>query len=144
MFVLLSIVSKLGIQDDVIAMLEQSESIITPERLVSLKKQYPKEEDFKKAVSDEVSKVIEKRGMITMAKLAIKVMSNLIHVRGEVNEFLATLCGVTVKDIREMKAPDYTNLIVAFFKQPEFLEVFKSLASLMSLEVVTSKTEPTH
>lgn len=124
LFVLLSIVGKLDIKDDFVNIFEQNiEQGMKPE---DHKKKKPTKAEL---VARE--KEARKRGMEATANLLQTLMVNISKVREDVNRLLADLCGVTVKEIKELNFQEYTALLVAFFNKEELKDFFSSIASLI-------------
>lgn len=105
LFVMMPIIGKLNIKDDVVAM-------------------------FQGGLSDEGDNE-EVAGMKVMTTLIQTVMTNIPYVKSELNSLLGDLTGKTEKEIGELDFGTYTNLIIDFFKKPELGDFFKSIASLM-------------
>lgn len=132
LFILLNIISRLELQDDLVSLFETTQDIITSDDIAALKEKHKDDEIALKAELNKLmEKALEKRGMKVMANLLVKVFANLKIVKEELNELFAELCGVPIKEIKELGLKDYTTLIVAFFKKPELKDFFTSLASLM-------------
>lgn len=105
LFVMMPIIGKLNIKDDVVAM-------------------------FQGGLSDEGDSE-EVAGMKVMTTLIQTVMTNIPYVKNELNSLLGDLTGKTEKEIGDLDFGTYTNLIISFFKKPELGDFFKSIASLM-------------
>lgn len=105
LFVMMPIIGKLNIKDDVVAM-------------------------FQGGLSDEGDNE-EVAGMKVMTTLIQTVMTNIPYVKSELNSLLGDLTGKTEKEIGELDFGTYTKLIIDFFKKPELGDFFKSIASLM-------------
>lgn len=141
LFALLGIVSKLDMQDDIVALFNESTKLMTKAEIDAIKKQHPSDlEAQKKALTEVMEERLTKRGYSTMAKLALKAMSNLSNIKDDLNGLFAELCSVKPKEIKELGLSDYTALVVSFFKKPELLDFFKSIASFME-QGTTAKTQ---
>lgn len=112
LFPLIHILGKLDITDDFVALYGNMEKI--------------------SGTKEEVEKLLEERGMKVVARVLKKIMLNLQDIKGDLNAFLAELCGVKTEQIKELGLKDYTALVVSFFKKPELLDFFKSIASFMA------------
>lgn len=124
LFVLLSIIGKLDIKEDFVKIFEQNiDDGMKPQ---DHKKKEPTKAELLKREKEE-----QKRGMEAMASLLQTVMLNISKVRDDINSLLADLCGVTVKEIKDLNFKEYTALIIAFFKKEELKDFFSSIASLL-------------
>lgn len=141
LFILLSILSKLNVKDDIIAMFEQTQKPLTLERMAELKEQYPDDEEYKKALTKEIDEAIQKRGIRVVADLVVKVMASVGHVKEDIHSLLAQLCGVSLKEIKELGLLDYTQIVMAFFKKPELRDFLKLLKPLLLSENQTETSE---
>lgn len=122
LFPLIHIIGKLDITDDFVELLSGQEKI----EIAGLAEMTPEE---RKAALEPI---IEARGVKIMARLLKKIMLNLTNVKDELNAFLAELSGSTPQAISELGIVDKTELIKAFFKKPELLGFFKSVASFLA------------
>lgn len=141
LFILLSILSKLDIKDDLITMFEGATHSLTVERIEELKKKHKNEEELKKAFQAELEKAIENRGMRIVANLIVKVMASIGTAKEEINTLLAQLCDVSVKEIKALKLAEYTQLVVAFFKKPELKDFLESIKPLLQSESQEATSE---
>lgn len=122
LFPLIHIIGKLDITDDFVELLSGQEKI----DVTGLAEMTPEE---RKAALEPI---IEARGVKIMARLLKKIMLNLTSVKDELNAFLAEITGSSPKAISELGIVDKTELIKAFFKKPELLGFFKSIASFLA------------
>lgn len=145
LFILLSILSKLDIKEDLVLLFEGSTETLTIERIEELKKKHKNHDALKQAIKADLEKLINKRGMRIVADLIVKVMASIGTAKEEINTLLSQLCGVSIKEIKALNIAEYTQLVVAFFKKPElrdFLEYIKPLLQSGDPEV-TSETAST-
>lgn len=113
LFPLIHIIGKIDITDDFVEMFAARETIKADNK-------------------EELERIIEERGYKVVARILKKIMLNLQVVKDDLNAFLADLCGVKTKQIEELGLIEKTELIKAFFKKPELLGFFKSIASFMA------------
>ena len=85
------------------------------------------------------SKAVEERGLKLLSKLINKAFINITLIRSDINELLADLTGIKVKDVEALKLNDYTSLVIAFFKKEEIKDFFKSIGSLLQAEKPITK-----
>lgn len=132
LFTLLTIITKLDIQDEFITLFESNDQLVSAEALEQLRK---KHKDNQQALENELKQLmtqaLEKRGMVVMARLITKALSNIGKIKDDLNGFLSDLCRVEVKEIKELGLKEYTDLVVSFFKKPELKSFFTSIVSLM-------------
>ena len=135
LFPLLTMIGKLDIKDDFVKLFEeQAENEINPlKEPQDHKKKEPTKVELERLEKERIEreKEIEKRGMEIMANLLQTVLLNITNVKEDINKLLADLCGVSLKEVKELGLKDYTSLIVSFFKKPELKDFFTSIASLM-------------
>ncbi|EPI05045.1 hypothetical protein D920_00140 [Enterococcus faecalis 13-SD-W-01] len=133
LFSLLSIVGKLDIKDEFVEMFEKN--VENAEKVVPLdhKTKEPTKAELKKiaAAKAKEEKEAQKRGIEMGAKMLQKTMLNLKTVKVDINELLAELTGTDISTISTLGLTEYTALIVNFFKKPELVDFFKSIASLL-------------
>lgn len=132
MFVLLNIISRLGIKEDIVKMFQGSAELVSAQQVETLKKKHKGDDAaLEKALNELLTKAFEGRGMAMMAELLIRVLENLIHVKDDLNKLLADVCAVDIKTIKELGLKDYTELVVGFFKKPDLVDFMRLLASLI-------------
>lgn len=132
LFTLLSIVGKLDIKDDFIALFEQN---VESDKAISTdhksKKPTKAEAEKQAAALAKKEKEAEKRGMNAMAGLMQKVLMNSGKLKTDINALLADLTGEKPEEIKKLNLKDYTSLIITFFKKSELADFFSSIASLL-------------
>ena len=132
LFVLLNIISRLGIKEDIVKMFQGSAELVSTQQVETLKKKHKGDDAaLEKALNELLTKAFEGRGMAMMAELLIRVLENLIHVKDDLNKLLADVCAVDIKTIKELGLKDYTELVVGFFKKPDLVDFMRLLASLI-------------
>lgn len=130
LFVLLNIVSRLGIKEDILKLFQGSSDMVSAQQVEALKKKHKGDDAaLEKALNELLTKAFEGRGMAMMAELLVRVLENLVHVKDDLNKLLADVCGVTPKQIKELGLKDYTELVVGFFKKPDLVDFMRLLAS---------------
>lgn len=133
LFTLLSIVGKLDIKDDFIALFEQNTA--SAENVVPMdhQKKKPTKAELAKQQEElaQKEKEAEKRGMEAMAGLLQKVLMNAGKLKKDINSLLSDLTNTNLKEIESLGLKEYTGLIIAFFKKPELADFFSSIASLL-------------
>lgn len=80
----------------------------------------------KKAVED----AREAKDALTWQVLGI-LMENIGSCEAEVNQLLATGCGATAEEIRNMEANEYLDLIVQYFTREDFADFFMHAFDLL-------------
>ena len=145
LFILLSILSKLDVKEDLVLLFEGSTEKLTIERIEELKKKHKNHDALKQAIKADLEKLINKRGMRIVADLVVKVMASIGTAKEEINTLLAQLCGVSGKEIKALNIAEYTQLVVAFFKKPELRDFLESIKPLLQSDApeVTSETAST-
>lgn len=128
LFTLLSIVGKLDIKDDFIALFEGN---VDSEKVVTMDHKNKKPSKAQIADMAKKEKEAEKRGMEAMAGLMQKVLMNSGKLKTDINVLLADLTDKKPEEIQKLNLKDYTGLIIAFFKKPELADFFSSIASLL-------------
>lgn len=133
LFSLLSIVGKLDIKDEFVEMFEKN--VESAEKVVPLdhkdKKPTKAEQAKIDKAKEKVEKEAQKRGMEMGAKMLQKTLRNLKSVKFDINELLAELTATDVSTISTLGLTEYTTLIITFFKKPELIDFFKSIATLL-------------
>ena len=111
LFVLLNIISRLGIKEDIVKMFQGSAELVSAQQVETLKKKHKGDDAaLEKALNELLTKAFEGRGMAMMAELLIRVLENLIHVKDDLNKLLADVCAVDIKTIKELGLKDYTKI----------------------------------
>lgn len=133
LFSLLSIVGNLDIKDEFVEMFEKN--VESAEKVVPLDhkdKKLTKAEQAKiDKAKEKAEKEAQKRGMEMGAKMLQKTLRNLKSVKFDINELLAELTATDVSTISTLGLTEYTTLIITFFKKPELIDFFKSIATLL-------------
>lgn len=133
LFSLLSIVGKLDIKDEFVEMFEKN--VESAEKVVPLdhkdKKPTKAEQAKIDKAKEKAEKEAQKRGMEMGAKMLQKTLRNLKSVKFDINELLAELTATDVSVVSTLGLTEYTTLIITFFKKPELVDFFKSIATLL-------------
>ena len=133
LFVLLNIIGKVGIEEELVALFEGTTAPLDPKKVEAIKKENKGDEEAIKAELDKLmNKLLERRGMEVSAKLIMKVFRNIELAKNEINQMLANVCNVDIKTIKELGLKDYTEQVIAFFKKPELVDFIRSLVSLLT------------
>lgn len=124
MFVLLGIIGKLDIKDEVVRLYEKQQA--KPIQLMDHKKK-----ELTAAQKAAKEKELELRGVGLVADLIQVVLANISNAKTEINSLLAELTGTSIETIEKLGFADYTGLIVGFFKKPELKDFLTSISSLL-------------
>ena len=122
LFTLLSIVGKMDIKDEFMALFKDN---TTPVTLDHKKKQPTKAEQAK------IDAEAEERGMQAMAAMLQKVLMNAGILKNDINALLSALTEQPLATIQNLGLNDYMDLIFAFFAKPELKGFFSRIASLL-------------
>lgn len=138
LFTLLSIVGKLDIKEEFIALFEENIKSEEDSKSEQLK---PKDHQKKKPTKKELEEIAkrekekeeeaQKRGMKMMASLMQKVLVNANKLKTDINSLFSDLTGENLKVIQSLNLIEYTSLIMNFFKKEELKDFFTSIASLL-------------
>ncbi|MFS5674347.1 hypothetical protein V2V72_07640 [Streptococcus agalactiae] len=123
-FVMLSILGKLDVQDDVMDLIDKQ---FETGKTINLNDR--KSKKLTKAEQAEQEIMIEKRGAKLIGGIAFTVIKNIGKAKGDINAFLSDLTG---EDVSELSMPEYMKLITDFFKKEELKDFFKSMSSLLN------------
>lgn len=114
LFVLLAIVGKLDVKDEIVALFGADKV------------------DATQMDEAAVEALVEQRGAGIIATLIQKSMVHLVNIKTDINALLADLTGATIEEIEKLGLAEYTNLLVSFFKKKELKDFFTCIASLIS------------
>ena len=136
LFILLSIVSKLDIKDDLIGLFEGTTQAISKEKLEQLTKKHKGDkEKLQAALQLEIQKTIDKRGVRIVGNLIVKIMGSLELIKDDLNKLLSDLCeDLSLTQVKELGLTDYTTLVMDFFKKPELQDFLKLMKPLLLSE----------
>lgn len=123
-FVMLSILGKLDVQDDVMDLIDKQ---FETGKSISLNDRKSKKLTKAEQVEQEI--MIEKRGAKMVGGIAFTVIKNIGKAKDDINAFLADLTG---EDVSKLSMPEYVKLISDFFKKEELKDFFKSMSSLLN------------
>lgn len=123
-FVMLSILGKLDVQDDVMALIDKQ---FETGKVINLADH--KNKKLTKAEQLEQDAIVQQRGIKMASGIAFTVMKNLGKAKVDINAFLDDLTG---EDVSDLSMLEYTKLIAEFFKKEELKDFFKSMSSLFA------------
>lgn len=126
-FTMLSIIGKLDIKEEVVALIERQYA--TGKNVVSLA-DHQKKKPTKKE-QEEASLSYQKRGMVLATDIGFAILKHVGDAKNEVNKFLADLTGTSQKEIESLNMASYTKLLFDFGKKAELKDFFQSIASLL-------------
>lgn len=126
-FTMLSIIGKLDIKEEVVALIERQYA--TGKNVVSLA-DHQKKKPTKKE-QEEASLTYQKRGMVLATDIGFAILKHVGDAKNEVNKFLAELTGTSQKEIESLNMATYTKLLFDFGKKAELKDFFQSIASLL-------------
>lgn len=86
--------------------------------------------DVKKAISDAETEDVTAVGMQVMLELATLVVSHLPDCENEIYQFLASLSGMKVDEIRELPMITFFDMILEVFRKEEFSDFFQHVVGL--------------
>ncbi len=81
---------------------------------------------------DMKDKTVEQIGQAVVFDIAGIVLENIPKVQKDIDTFLASLTGKSIKDIQEMDMGDYFDLIVRVIQKDEFKDFFKHAMKLFN------------
>lgn len=123
-FVMLSILGKLDVQDDVMKLIDRQ---FETGKVINLSDH--KSKKLTKAEQDEQDLLLQKRGYKMAGDVAFAVIKNIGKAKDDINAFLADLTG---QDVSELSLIEYSKLIADFFRKEELKDFFKSMSSLFA------------
>ncbi len=62
------------------------------------------------------------------------VLKNIKYAKEEINEFLAEITNTSLEEIEGLNLPEYTGLVMGFFRKKELADTMRSIISLLSME----------
>ncbi|GAB6713829.1 hypothetical protein [Streptococcus uberis] len=123
-FVMLSILGKLDVQDDVMKLIDRQ---FETGKVINLSDH--KSKKLTKAEQEEQDLLLQKRGYKMASDVAFAVIKNIGKAKDDINDFLADLTG---QDVSELSLIEYSKLIADFFRKEELKDFFKSMSSLFA------------
>ncbi|MGV3144928.1 hypothetical protein [Streptococcus parasuis] len=126
-FTMLSIIGKLDIKEEVVALIERQYG--TGKDVIALadhKKKKPTKKEQEVANAE-----YQKRGMVLVTDIGFAILRHVNDAKGDVNKFLADLTGTNQKEIESLSMLDYSKLLFDFGKKAELKDFFQSIASLL-------------
>lgn len=84
-------------------------------------------ETFKKSIAGEkvTDEMLNKAGVMVMVSIADLVFERMEDIETDLFKFIANLTGLKLKDVEDLSLPDLANIIVAIFKEPDFVDFIK-------------------
>ena len=126
-FTMLSIIGKLDIKEEVVALIERQYG--TGKDVIALadnKKKKPTKKEQEAASAE-----FQKRGMVLVTDIGFAILRHVNDAKADVNKFLADLTGTSQKEIESLSMLDYSKLLIDFGKKAELKDFFQSIASLL-------------
>ena len=126
-FTMLSIIGKLDIKEEVVALIERQYG--TGKDVIALadhKKKKPTKKEQEAASAE-----YQKRGMVLVTDIGFAILRHVNDAKSDINKFLADLTGTSQKEIESLSMLDYSKLLIDFGKKAELKDFFQSIASLL-------------
>ncbi|HEL2322917.1 TPA: hypothetical protein ACU0L4_002036 [Streptococcus suis] len=126
-FTMLSIIGKLDIKEEVVALIERQYG--TGKDVIALadhKKKKPTKKEQEVASTE-----YQKRGMVLVTDIGFAILRHVNDAKADINKFLADLTGTSQKEIESLSMLDYSKLLIDFGKKAELKDFFQSIASLL-------------
>ncbi|HFI0700338.1 TPA: hypothetical protein ACGO4O_002212 [Streptococcus suis] len=126
-FTMLSIIGKLDIKEEVVALIERQYG--TGKDVIALadhKKKKPTKKEQEVASTE-----YQKRGMVLVTDIGFAILRHVNDAKADINKFLADLTGTSQKEIESLSMLDYSKLLFDFGKKVELKDFFQSIASLL-------------
>ncbi|MHC3609728.1 hypothetical protein [Streptococcus suis] len=126
-FTMLSIIGKLDIKEEVVALIERQYG--TGKDVIALadhKKKKPTKKEQEVASTE-----YQKRGMVLVTDIGFAILRHVNDAKADVNKFLADLTGTSQKEIESLSMLDSSKLLIDFGKKAELKDFFQSIASLL-------------
>ena len=114
MFLMFGILSKIGFND-----LKEN---LTPEKLKEITSSFKQGEG-----AEDVSTFL---GFNIMFGAVEIIMKNLPSCKNEIYSLLASLSGMTAKDVADLDMVTFTEMVIAVVQKEEFKDFFKAVAKL--------------
>ncbi|HFI0672548.1 hypothetical protein [Streptococcus suis] len=126
-FTMLSIIGKLDIKEEVVALIERQYG--TEKDVIALADH--KEKKPTKKEQEAASTEYQKRGMVLVTDIGFAILRHVNDAKADINKFLADLTGTSQKEIESLSMLDYSKLLIDFGKKAELKDFFQSIASLL-------------
>lgn len=126
-FTMLSIIGKLDIKEEVVALIERQYG--TGKDVIALadhKKKKPTKKEQEVASAE-----YQKRGMVLVTDIGFAILRHVNDAKADINKFLADLTGTSQKEIESLSMLEYSKLLIDFGKKAELKDFFQSIASLL-------------
>lgn len=116
-FLITPIIAKIGIQEPLKAVVD------------SLREENREVFDNEDMTEEEKERELVLIGIDALGPALDMVISRIHEVQDEMNRLLASVCEVSVDEIKEVSFTDYIGLVTKLFKQEQFQGFFKQLYS---------------
>lgn len=117
-FLMFRIISKIGINE--------FRKCIENDELVSMVKGLFSDDASTKTSGEKLTIA----GIATALEIANTILGNLDRCKDDVCQMLANVSGKKIKDIKELDAVVFVEMVVDFVKKPEFPDFFKVVSKL--------------
>lgn len=91
-------------------------------------------EDVKKLLSGESGENASIFGVSVMLEIANVVVTNIPKCEAEIYQLLASVSGMTVKQIKELGFASFMEMVIEFVKKEEFRDFIKVVSKLFKSE----------
>lgn len=81
---------------------------------------------------DKDNEMLRKVGMSILLDISSIVVENMPLCQDDINRFLASVTGKTIKDIMEMPIADYGELIITVIQKDDFKDFFVRVVKLFN------------
>ena len=126
-FTMLSIIGKLDIKEEVVALIERQYG--TGKDVIALA-DHKKKKPTKKE-QEVVETEYQKRGMVLVTDIGFAILRHVNDAKADVNKFLADLTGTSQKEIESLSMLEYSKLLIDFGKKAELKDFFQSIVLLL-------------
>jgi hypothetical protein len=116
MFLMFGILSKIGFND--------LKSVLTPEKVKEVTSAFKQGED-----GEDLSTFVGFNIMFSAVEI---IMKNLPFCKNEIYSLLASLSGMTAKEIADLDMVTFTEMVIAVVRKEEFKDFFKAVAKLFN------------
>ena len=116
MFLMFGILSKIGFND--------LKETLTPEKLKDITSSFKQGEG-----AEDMSTFLGFNIMFSAVEI---IMKNLPHCKNEIYSLLASLSGMTAKQIADLDMVTFTEMVIAVVRKEEFKDFFKAVAKLFN------------
>lgn len=117
MFPMFGILSKIGFKD--------LKEIMTPDKIKDITKAFNSDDEKKDDV--DMSTVL---GFNLVLEVAEIIMKNLPSCKTDLYKFLASVAGMSTKEIADLSMGDFAELVIEVIQKDEFKDFFKAVSKL--------------